>query len=299
MTTERNYDRTIDDVGNIVLLEHVNVTIASQELATLFYVSGLGFTRDPYIMVSTDNMWINVGRQQFHLPTSLTPQLLRGHVGLVVPDLGALEARLRAVKEKLAGTQFAFSAENGTVAVTSPWGNRFRCHAPDPRFGQMTLGIPYVEFPVRPGAAAGIGRFYQEVFGAPAALTQEPRGAAVRVRVGPEQSLIFRETTEPIPAYDGHHIAVYVANFSAPHAFLVRHKLITEESDAHQYRFEAIVHPETGEELFTIQHEVRSLCHPMWGREFVNRNPAQIQRAYVPGRDAFVPDLPGSRPKTS
>ena len=38
---------TEEDVGNIVLLEHVNVQIPDQALATLFYVMGLGLTRDP------------------------------------------------------------------------------------------------------------------------------------------------------------------------------------------------------------------------------------------------------------
>jgi len=45
---------------------------------------------------------INIGQQQFHLPTG-KPQVLRGWVGLVVPDLDALTARLAEVKPKLAG----------------------------------------------------------------------------------------------------------------------------------------------------------------------------------------------------
>jgi hypothetical protein len=47
---DETYDRTTQDVGNIVALEHVNVTIPDQQLATLFYVVGLGLTRDPYLM---------------------------------------------------------------------------------------------------------------------------------------------------------------------------------------------------------------------------------------------------------
>ena len=80
-----NYDRVREDVSNIVHLEHVNVTVPDQHLATAFYVSALGFTRDPYIMVGTDNMWINIGRSQMHLPTR-SPQRMRGTIGLVVPD---------------------------------------------------------------------------------------------------------------------------------------------------------------------------------------------------------------------
>jgi catechol 2,3-dioxygenase-like lactoylglutathione lyase family enzyme len=288
--TENTYDRTTQDVGNILGMEHVNVTIPNQEIATTFYVAGLGFTRDPYMMVGPENMWVNVGQQQFHLPTR-EPQVLRGHVGLVVPDLEALKARLGAVQERLAGTKFTCSAENGYVAVTCPWGNHYRCYAPDPqRFGNMVVGIPYVEFAVKPGTAAGIGQFYKEVMHAPYTLSQDiNNGAVVQVSAGNQQCLIFRETSGDLPEYDGHHIAVYVANFSGPHAFLKQHGLITQESDAHQYRFQDIVHPETGRQLFTIEHEVRSLYHPMYGREFVNRNASQNIRAYARGRDALVP----------
>ena len=82
---EAKLDRTGQDVGNILKLEHVNITIPDQSLATLYYVAGLGLTRDPYIMVSTNNMWINVGRSQFHLPTA-SRRRARGCTGIIVPD---------------------------------------------------------------------------------------------------------------------------------------------------------------------------------------------------------------------
>jgi hypothetical protein len=44
---EQKYDRSAEDLGNIVALEHVNVTVSDQQLATLFYVTGLGLTCDP------------------------------------------------------------------------------------------------------------------------------------------------------------------------------------------------------------------------------------------------------------
>lgn len=285
---EKTYDRTTQDMGNILGMEHVNVTVPNQEVAQTFYAAALGFTRDPYMMVGPDNMWINVGQQQFHLPTR-EPQVLRGHVGLVVPSLEDLKTRLMATKDRLAGTNFACAQDNGYVDITCPWGNKFRAYEPAPQFGDMTLGIPYVEFLVPPGTAAGIGQFYKQVFCAPYALSQDiNNGAVVQVRVGLHQYLFFRETTAELPEYDGHHFAVYVANFSGPHAFLKEHGLITQESDAHQYRFQDIVHPETGRKLFTIEHEVRSLLHPMYGREFVNRNPSQNLRAYARGRDSFA-----------
>lgn len=284
------YDRNAQDVGNIVALEHVNVRIADQVVATDFYVTALGFTRDPYIMVGTDNMWINVGQQQFHLPTG-TPQVVPGHVGLVVPDLDTFTARLAAARARLAGSAFAYSAEDKYVEVTCPWGNRLRVHGAGPAFGDMTLGIVYVEFPVPAGHALGIARFYERVMGAPAAVAEEGGAATARVRIGQRQELLFRETREAIRPYDGHHVAVYIANFSGPHAELARRGLITEESNDYQYRFQVIADPEGGQPLYEIEHEVRSMTHPMYLRPLVNRNPGQRQATYARGRDAFVPGM--------
>src|SRR5690349_6196463 len=104
LTAKRNPAAAAEDVGNIVSLEHVNVRIDDQSLATLFYIVGLGFTRDPYMNVGLTNMWINIGDQQFHLPTG-QPQVLRGHTGLVVPDIAGLKERLAGVEAQLAGTK--------------------------------------------------------------------------------------------------------------------------------------------------------------------------------------------------
>ncbi|MBI1735521.1 MAG: VOC family protein [Candidatus Rokubacteria bacterium] len=282
------YDRAAQDVGNIVALEHVNVWVTDQRLATAFYIAGLGFTRDPYLMVNIDNMWVNCGKQQFHLITK-PAQVLRGTTGLVVPSIERLIRRLERVKEQklLDGTKFGYAVEDKTVLATCPWGNRLRLHAAGPEFPDMPLGMPYVEFTVPPGQAAGIAKFYERVF--EAASTVVPNGSAptARVRVGPSQELRFRETTESIPEYDGHHIAIYVANFSRAHGWLRERGLVTEESNPYQYRFNWLTDPDSGERLFEIEHEVRSLTHPMYMRPLVNRNPSQTQREFVPWADAF------------
>ena len=90
-----SYDRAAEDLGNIVALEHVNTRIPDQQLATAFYVSALGLTRDPYLMTGTDNMWVNVGRSQFHLPTS-KPEVLRGRGPRSPPGRAALPASMSA-----------------------------------------------------------------------------------------------------------------------------------------------------------------------------------------------------------
>lgn len=279
------YDRARQDLGNIVLLEHVNVGIPDQRLATIFYLSGLGLTRDPYLMAGVDNMWVNAGRSQFHLPSRGT-QVLRGHVGIVVPELAALMRRLQKVAPLLAETRFAWEERDGVVEVTCPWGNRFRCHAPATEFGGAELAIAYVEFGVPPGSAAGIVRFYQQMMDAHAELKAGAEPLAV-VSTSATQRLRFRETARPLPEYDGHHIQVYITDFSGPHRRLLERGLVTEESDEYQYRFRDLVDPADGRKLFTIEHEVRSLTHPLYARPLVNRNPEQSNRNYVSGHDTF------------
>jgi hypothetical protein len=281
----KQYDRSAEDLGNIVGLEHVNLQVENQVLTTLFYITGLGLTRDPYLMTSIDNMWVNVGHSQFHLITG-KPQHLRGRIGLVLPDREALLKRLDKVRKPLEGTRFAFVEHADHVETTCPWGNKLLCHEPSPRFDGMELGMGYVEFDVPAGSAKGVADFYRKVFSATVLLEE----GVARVSAGPGQELVFRETAARLPAYDGHHIQVYVANFSGPHRQLLKHGLITEESNEHQYRFEMISDLKTDKPLFQIEHEVRSMRHPLFARPLVNRNPAQTNRTYIAGRDAWVPD---------
>jgi hypothetical protein len=285
----KQYDRAAEDIGNIVGLEHVNVLVENQVHATLFYISGIGLTRDPYMMTSIDNMWVNVGpRSQFHLPTG-KPQVLRGRIGLTVPDRAALLRRLGNVKKHLEGTKYDFAEREGYVEATCPWGNVFRLH--EPAQGALNkLTMAYVEFDVATGSAKGIADFYSRIFDAPSRVDTKGKAPRARVSVGLGQELIFRETDANLATYDGHHIQVYVANFSGPHGKLLDRGLITEESNQYQYRFDTIVDLDGNKKLFQIEHEVRSMSNPMYARPLVNRNPLQNNRNYIPGRDGFVPD---------
>jgi catechol-2,3-dioxygenase len=305
---EQPFARSAEDLGNVVALEHVNVEIPDQQLATEFYMSGLGLTRDPYLMTGTANMWVNIGRSQFHLPSG-DALVVRGHVGIVLPDLEALLRRLSSVKKALADTRFGWRETNDYVEATCPWGNKIRLYAPDEeRFGAINLGVPYVEFDVPVGTADGIARFYREILGTTAKVEGNGGGKCAKVVVGQAQHLLFRETDRPLPDYDGHHIQVYVADFSGPHQKLLERRLVTEESDQYQYRFEDLVDLDSGKVLFQIEHEIRSVTHPLYGRTLVNRNPAQSNRNYEPGHDAWTWSLrrdcdvnrpSGPRPNTS
>ena len=287
MVVEATYDRSTQNIGNILLMEHVNVLVPDQQMAINFYISALGLTRDPYMMVGQDNLWANAGKQQFHLPTR-GQQVLRGHIGIEIQDIDSLKYRLDAVKPLLEGTQYKYFVEGDEVEVICPRGNKFRCSQGATGANEMPVGIRYVEFTVPMGTARGIARFYNEIIQAPASVTGDPDGDLASIRMGLSQELRFRETSAKLAPYDGHHIAVYISNFSGPHAFLKERRLITEETNSYQYRFQDIVDLDTGEKLFEIEHEVRSATHPMFLRPLVNRNPAQSLQNYLYGRDALV-----------
>ena len=122
----RSYNRSSESLGNILHMEHVNLMIPDQAPAILFYVTGLGFTRDPFLMTGLDNMWINIGRSQIHLPRrDPSPQILRGRIGLVSPNLKATFQSLKMIKEPLSKTKFSFSRKKEFIDVSCPWGIKF------------------------------------------------------------------------------------------------------------------------------------------------------------------------------
>jgi hypothetical protein len=134
MENKTTYDRTAKDLGNIVNLGHVNLNITDQRLATHYYITGLGLTRDPFLNTGVRIMWVNVGMSQFHLPTNKEPNVLRGATGLVIPDRAALLKRLQSVQTHLADTKFSFRRDD------LPVGKPDRCSYARPQ-------------PLRPGRA--------------------------------------------------------------------------------------------------------------------------------------------------
>ena len=76
------------------------------------------------------------------------------------------------------------------------------------------------------------------------------------VAMGRNQTLRFVETDGEVAPYDGHHIAIYVADFSSPHRWLAQRDRITEESDQHQYRFQALT---DGDETPLVELDMHSI----------------------------------------
>ena len=103
---------------------------------------------------------------------------------------------------------------------------------------------------------------------------------------------MFREIDRPLPPFDGHHVQIALADFGGPYARLGERGLVSQEDSPWQYRFRDIVDLDTGAVLFTVEHEVRSMTHPMFARPLVNRNAAINNRNYAPGHEAWAWAMP-------
>ncbi len=215
--------------------------------------------------------------------------MLRGHTGIVIAGREALLERLASVAKKLEGTSFAFTEHNDHVEAICPWGNRVRCYEPDAaRFGRITLGIPYVEFDVPAGTAKAICAFYPEIMGMQAELLNGDARAWRGSRSARISICSSARPTGAQPEFDGHHVQIYITDFSGPYRRLRERGLISQEDNQYQYRFRDIVDLDGGRHLFTVEHEVRSATHPMFMRPLVNRNPAETNRTYAPGHEQWA-----------
>jgi hypothetical protein len=228
-----------------------------------------------------------------HVPSRTVPpraEVLRGTAGFVVPSLADLEKRLTHAGNEMkrvvpdVQTKFSWKRKGDVVETTCPWGNRIRCHEPAAEFGNIELGLAYVDFDVPQGTAEGIVGYYNEVMRAPARLEKKDRAV---VSVGRAQRLMFTETSAPQPEYDNHHVQIYIADFGTPYHWLKERDLISMETDANEWRFQWIVDPKDGRKLFQIEHEVRSMKHRLFGRPLVNRNHGISNMTYEANSDAF------------
>lgn len=149
-------------------------------------------------------------------------------------------------------------------------------------------GIDYVEFKCPIGSADKIALFYDSVFDATTSIVQDNDNKVAVIGFGTvdasgkaEQCLLFRETNESIPPYDGHHIALYVGqngsdfeqafkNCETAGIVWVNPRFSDKASDLqgakewHQFRFKDIIDMDSGQPIFELEHEVRSLTHSAW-----------------------------------
>ena len=160
------------------------------------------------------------------------------------------------------------------------------------RYGKVDSdcqGIDYVEFQCPMGQAERIALFYESVLDATTSTVQDQEGSSIAIiAVGnvdemgrSEQCLLFRESSDPLPPYDGHHIALYVGESvedfeqafqNAQLANIVwcnprfSDQVMSLEGlrKEQQFRFKNIIDMETGELIMELEHEMRSIHHKAW-----------------------------------
>ena len=300
-TAPETASETAPETGALILFDHVNLRVDDHKIAIAFFIEGLGLTRDPYRMVGTGNMWVNAGRQQFHLPLG-QPTPFPGVIVLGVPDLDAVREGLGRVSDGLRGTAFSWREEDGgggAILATTPWGHALRIRQAGAGAESPVLGLSLAVFRVPLGTAAGIARFYRDWLHCPVretmgtetsgaltsgaltsgALTSGAETARVEVTVGPNQTFRFEETKSVEGAADegapgNHHVAVYLTRYREIHQTLLDHGLVSEPHRNGQFRFHEITDPVDGTRLFRLEHEMRSLHHRDFGRPLVNRQPS-------------------------
>ena len=258
------------EVGSIVHFEHVNYRVPDHRLAHLYFCACLGFTRDPTRMVGIDNMWVNLGRNQFHLPIGPASPF-KGEVGVIVPDVDVVAKRFAEETPRFAGSQFSWKREGETLVTTTPWGHPQRVHPAGMLPNRFPQGIGYVEFWVERGTAEGIAAFYQEIIGAPSRVEPIEGSPTAHVQMGPGTTFRFVERPDGGVVEHHNHVAVYLSNYHGIYGKLMSLGCVMEEDNDEQFRFHHMKDPKTGRLLFSFEHEMRSLYHPDHGKPLENR----------------------------
>jgi hypothetical protein len=263
------------DIGNVIFLEHVNLTFPDKELASEFYCVCLGLTRDPYQRVGSGTMWINAGRQQIHIPVG-APSIVPGYITLVVPDLDQLLRSLQSANVK-------WNKQSNAVEVECPWGNRFVCVQETDWICRVPggLGICQVGVTCPRGAMDAVDWVYEHMLGA--VVVKDEEDTRRRVIVGPYQQIVFEQGDQVQEWDSSFHIAIYVGKFRdtwekfAKAGLLWKNPRFVDECDTWekalaglQFRFRDFA-DRTGKVWFKLEHEVRSSGHGSYMRTLVNR----------------------------
>jgi hypothetical protein len=288
----------LPEIGGILGLEHFNFEGASHDLATIFFMNGLGFTRDPYRRTDETNMGVNIGMQQFHLPQrgNPTPPFF-GEIGLVVPDLPVIKARLDrlAANGQFEGTPYELNViDESTLHVMSPFGVGLKLHAAGSLDFLRPLGIAYIDIPIKPGKAAALETFYRELVQTPTQLVDIEGEATLVVTYGPYQFIRFREREIENYHLYSFHVAYFVTNYNAYRERVIEQGALQGEGAGQVFFFEDLFDPESGEVIVKFGQEVRSIYHPDFMRPLVNRWPI-IAEPFSDQREVMesLADVPG------
>jgi glyoxylase I family protein len=108
-------------------VHHVTIAVTDVDATLDFYTRVLGMTRRQDRPATLgDGAWLDVGGQQLHLVASTTPEARGQHFAVLVDDLDAATAELRA-----AGVRVSDPRPIGTARqafLTDPCGNSIELH---------------------------------------------------------------------------------------------------------------------------------------------------------------------------
>ena len=108
-------------------VHHVSIAVTDVDAALDFYTRVLGMTqRQDRPATLGDGAWLDVGGQQLHLVASPTPEARGQHFAVLVDDLDATTAELRA-----AGVRVSDAVPIGAARqafLTDPSGNAIELH---------------------------------------------------------------------------------------------------------------------------------------------------------------------------
>lgn len=288
----------LPEIRGILHLEHFNFEGADHDIATIFFMNGLGFTRDPYRRVDETNMGVNIGMQQFHLPRRGNPTPpFYGEVGLIVPNLPLIKARLERLAEmgKFDGTPYNLAMlDDGTMRVMSPFGISLRLYSPGSIPFLRPLGLAYIDIPVEPGKTEPLEKFYRDLVDTPTTLCELAGEKSLIVTFGPYQYVRFRE--REIEDYElySFHVAYYVTNYNPYRDRVIEQESLQGEGLGQVFFFDELFDPDTGDMILRFPQEVRSVYHPDFMRPLVNRWPL-ISEPYSDQQEVMqsLADVPG------
>lgn len=108
-------------------VHHVSIVVTDVDEALDFYTRLLGMTQRQDRPASLgDGAWLDVGGQQLHLVKSRAPEQLGQHFAVLVADLDAATAGLRAAGVEV--TDAIPIGRNRQAFLADPSGNRIELH---------------------------------------------------------------------------------------------------------------------------------------------------------------------------
>ena len=281
--------KTMPEVGGILHLDHINFQVSDHDLATIFFIGGLGLTRDPFRRADETNMGVNIGLQQFHLPRRGATPPFPGLVGLIVPDLDIIRLRLSRLNklQKFKDTPYKANFEDNTAKIISPFGFCIRLHSSNSMPFLRPLGIGYVEIPVPNGVVDDILKFYREVFHSIATIENRDGNKTAAINVGPFQKLYFIE--KELDSYElyNFHISFHVTHYNRAREIIKERGALMGTGEGEVFFCDKIFNPDTGDYIFSMTNEVRSVYHGDYMRPLINRWPI-IQEPFSDQAEVMV-----------